>query len=175
MKKILLCLLLFSYVAAGVQAAKNDALCDKYLRLHIIAESNSSYDQCVKMAVSDYFFSLYEKDFKNSGSKKQMLEFINTNIAQITDNINSYLENSGIQYRCQIKTEKTKYKKSVFKNISLPNGEYDSVKIILGKGKGKNIFFIMFPNLSLQENVTVKVTGEKKITYKSKIAELLGL
>ena len=175
MKKIFLILLLISYITTGVAAAKRDALCHKYLRLHILANSNSSYDQSIKLKVKNYFFDLYKDDFNKINSKEEMLSFLNKKNKEITNNINGFLNKNGINYDCSLRIEKTKYKQSNFKNINLPAGNYDSVKIILGKGKGNNVFFLMFPNLSLKENVTVKTTDENKITYKSKILELLSL
>ena len=47
----------------GISAAKNNALCKKFVRVHILANSNSHYDQAMKMAVRDYVFNTYEKEF----------------------------------------------------------------------------------------------------------------
>ena len=78
MKKILIIVLLFSYITIGVMAAKKEAMCDNYLRLHILANSDSAYDQMFKLTVKDYFFSIYENEFKKINSKEEMLEFINS-------------------------------------------------------------------------------------------------
>ena len=80
MKKIFLILLLISYITTGVAAAKRDALCHKYLRLHILANSNSSYDQSIKLKVKNYFFDLYKDDFNKINSKEEIVKAITRSI-----------------------------------------------------------------------------------------------
>ena len=53
MKKFILTLLLISYIFAGICTAKNDAVCNRYVRLHILANSNSGFDQAVKINVKN--------------------------------------------------------------------------------------------------------------------------
>lgn len=173
MKKFLVIILLFSYITIGVYAGKSDALCDKYVRLHILANSNSPFDQMTKESVKNYLLKNFENEFSSFNSKEETLKFIKENKDDIKKSIDNFLNEKKIDYTCQIKISKENYKKGNFKNINLPYGSYDSVKILLGKGKGKNLFFIMFPNLCLKENVTVKFEDSKKIKYKSKIAELI--
>ncbi|MBE7014838.1 MAG: hypothetical protein E7419_06505 [Ruminococcaceae bacterium] len=173
MKKFVLITLLLSYITIGVYAGKSDALCDKYVRLHILANSNSPFDQLTKESVKDYLLKNYKNEFSSFKTKEETLKFIAENKNDIKKSIDKFLTEKKTNYTCQIKISKENYKKGSYKNINLPYGSYDSVKILLGKGKGKNLFFIMFPALSIKDNVTVKFEDGKKIKYKSKIAELI--
>ena len=172
MKKFLLIVLLLSYITIGVSAGKNDALCDKYVRLHILANSNSPFDQMTKESVKNFLLSHYENEFSSFKTKEDSLKFIKENKDDIKKSIDGFLDERKIGYTSRIEIRKENYKKGDFKIINLPYGCYDSVKILLGTGKGKNLFFIMFPALLIKENVTVKYEGSKQIKYKSKIAEL---
>lgn len=174
MKKFLLVILLLSYITIGVSAGKNDALCDKYVRLHILANSNSPFDQLTKEEVRNFLLSHYANEFSSFKTKEESLKFIKDNKDDIKKSIDGFLSERKIGYTSRIEIKKENYKKDNFKNVNLPYGYYDSIKIYLGKGKGKNLFFIMFPALLVKENVTVKFEGGNQIKYKSKIAELFS-
>lgn len=174
MKKILCFLLLSFYIFIGVYAAQNEAICDRYVRLHILANSNSPYDQAVKIKVRNNLLETYYKEFSNFKTKEEAIQFIKNNERKITNHINRFLRENNIEYSSKITIEKTQYKKSIFNNINLPEGIYSTVKISLGNGKGKNLFFILFPALSIKENVTVKINDTNKTEYKSKIWELIS-
>lgn len=172
MKKIFLSILLFSYIFIGVYAAKSEALYDSFVRLHILANSNSAFDQAVKIKVRNNLLKTFQNDFKSFKTKEETLEFMNKNKEKIAKHIDKFLKENNIDYSSQIAIEKTKFDKSSFNNINLPIGNYDTVKIFLGRGKGKNLFFVLFPALSIQENVTVKTGKTNETKYKSKIWEL---
>ena len=50
--------------------SQNEALCDKFVRVHIIAHSNSPYDQHMKYIVRDEIFRAYEASFSKLHSKR---------------------------------------------------------------------------------------------------------
>lgn len=173
LKKILLIILLFSYIALGVNASKSINECDKYVRLHILANSNSFYDQSVKERVKNFFLSSFYNDLNNLKSKDETLNFIINNKQRVKEKIDGFLSYIGTDYTCEIKVGKEVYNKNSYKSVNLPYGTYDSVKIILGKGKGKNLFFVLFPALCIKEDVTIKDNQSDKIIYKSKLIETL--
>ena len=175
MKKFLLIFLLFIYILTGVAFAKESALCDKYIRLHIIANSNSGYDQATKEMVKEFFLTKHKDKLTRFNSKEESLYYIKENKELIEKEINDYLYKRNTGYTCHIEISKKKYDKSFYESIYLPKGEYDSVRIFLGKGEGKNLFFIMFPSQIIKENITVKNSNNEKIVYKSKIAEFFGI
>ena len=175
MEKFILSVLLCFYIITGMVYAKDEALCDKYVRLHIIANSNTPYDQSVKESVKTFFLDKHKDKLSDFDLKEKSLQYITENKETIEVEINEFLKSKGAEYFCKIEVSKTKYNKNFYESIYLPKGEYDSVKIILGKGNGKNLFFIMFPSQVIKEDVTVKSSNKDKIIYKSKIAELLGI
>lgn len=172
---------------AGVSAAKNNALCEKFVRVHILANSNSHYDQAMKMAVRDYVFNTYEKEFSKFETKKDSLKYLEENKEKLTDSINDYLLSNGVSYTADTKIVTEDFKRKSYGNITLPGGIYDAVKITLGKGEGRNFFCVMFPPMCIDEGLSVKVklkdvlTDEEnkkvteKVVYKSKILELFNI
>ena len=96
MKKFVLITLLLSYITIGVYAGKSDALCDKYVRLHILANSNSPFDQLTKESVKDYLLKNFENEFSSSGYgefKTKVAECVIDELTPVRERYYDYLKN----------------------------------------------------------------------------------
>jgi len=172
-------------IMCGIAFAKNDALCEKFVRVHVLANSDSPFDQGIKIAVRDYIFEKYKNEFAGFNTKEETLVFLNDNCKDIENEINKYLKHMNCDYFGKIVFSKSRFPEKMYGGITLPKGNYDAFKVVLGKGKGKNFFCVMFPPMCVEETITVNtrlndiVTEEEKkllsgnITYKFKIAEIL--
>ena len=119
MKKIILFLMLICYIFTGIKLAKNDAKMKEYVRLHILANSNTPFDQGVKTRVKGYILNNFKNEFENLKSKEETLEFVKVNKEKLKNEINKFLKESKINYSCDIQSKKEIYKKGKFKNINL--------------------------------------------------------
>ena len=189
MKKISKCFILLTIITGSlftaVSYAQNEALCNKFLRVHILANSNSSFDQGVKMAVRDYLFKNHENEFSQFKTKEDAMHYINNNKELLENEINEYLNYLSCDYISKIEIKKESFIKKNYENIALPKGNYDAIKITLGSGNGKNFFCVMFPPMCVSDSVVTSVklndilTDKEskilsgKIEYKFKILELL--
>lgn len=182
MKKIIMFLLLPAYIFMGCKAAESEALCDRFVRVHVLANSNSAYDQSIKLSARDYLFKEYEKEFAQFKNKNETLSFINNNKQSMEEKINGFLKKNNCNYNCKIDVVREEFPNKKYYNINLPKGTYDAIKIKLGKALGKNFFCVMFPPLCVSKGVTTDIklddvlTDEdsEKIEYRFKIMELLG-
>ena len=120
---------------------------DDLIRIRVIANSNSEYDQKVKMNLSnilkDELYMLL-KDEKNIDSARKTIKNNIDNIDNIVnDNVKDYKYNInyGLNY-----FPKKEYNGKVYKE-----GNYESLLITLGEGKGDNWWCILFPPICLVE------------------------
>ena len=124
-------------------STKEEAL----IRIRIIANSNSEYDQSVKKRISenikDEMYSLLknEKDINNARKIIQSNINIVENIVKKELNNEEYSINYGMNY-----FPRKKYKGKVYKE-----GKYESLLISLGEAKGDNWWCILFPPICLVE------------------------
>ena len=133
----------------GVKFIIKNNYIDNFVRLHVVANSNSVSDQIDKFKVSEklsnYINSL---NLPNNISNKELLSILNTKsndlltIANSTSNYNSTLKIGTIHYD---------EKQSVI--CDMPSGNYDSVQVILGNGEGKNIWSFISPNDTNIQNI----------------------
>ena len=122
---------------------------EEILRLHVIANSDEEYDQELKLRVRDAVLNSGKAVF--SGSED--IISAQGKIQQETDMILSAaiecIRQSGYDYDVKIELARSYFPTRVYDYITLPAGYYKAVRVIIGEGKGKNWWCIMFPPLCL--------------------------
>lgn len=120
---------------------------DKLIRFHVIANSNTDEDQELKLKVRDEVIKYLQPKLQNSKSIEESEAIIKreySNLEEISKNI--ILEN-GYNYSVKVGIQYSNFPTKQYSNIVLPAGEYKALKIIIGKGEGKNWWCVMFPPL----------------------------
>ena len=120
---------------------------EKAFRLHILANSDSAADQQIKYEVRDYILSDLSCIFDSCDTKDETKALAERNIGFITERINDYLKLDGCEYRAVCTVEKCSFGTRKYGDYTLPAGEYDALKITLGKGEGNNWWCVLFPSV----------------------------
>ncbi len=74
------------------------------------------------------------------------------------------IKENGYDYDVSINLGYSKFPTKQYSSVVLPAGEYKALKIVIGKGQGRNWWCVMFPPLCFvdeQNNVIDKETDEK--------------
>lgn len=126
-----------------------DNLSNEVFRLHIVANSNSSEDQYLKLQIRDnvlsYINNFITKDTKKSG----IISIINAHKDEINSIIKSTIEKNGYNYNYSFNIEKCYFPTKNYGDISLPEGMYDCLNIKIGNQAGENWWCVMFPPLCI--------------------------
>lgn len=144
MKKIIIFFVITLIIILPNQKQKDDVL-----RIRVIANSNSEYDQKIKNEVSDnlkqelYELLKEEKDIENAR------KIIKNNISNLSNNIEKILENENYSYT--INYGYNYFPEKQYKNTTYKEGNYESLLVKLGKAEGDNWWCILFPPLCLVE------------------------
>ena len=132
------------------------------LRLHIIANSNSDYDQTVKYAVRDYVSEGIAKSSISAGEWEYY--------EQIEALAKQKLESLDAPYTAEIRQERVFIPKKSYKNITLPSGWYNAIRLVIGEGKGENWWCVAYPPLCFSESFSGEITPEAEEVLKSKMS-----
>lgn len=151
-------------VAVGV---KSDNSSEKYLRIHIRANSNSEEDQSVKYEIKDKVITYLTPYIANCTSKSQAERVLNENKAEITKMIDNLLKNRGFSYKSNVVVRNEKFPTRVYEDFTLEEGFYDAVIVELGRAKGDNWWCVVYPPLCFTGNGS-------EVKYKSKILEIIN-
>ena len=96
------------------------------------------------------------------------------------------IQNEGFDYDVSIKIDNEYFNTRTYDNkVTLPAGNYNAIKVIIGEGKGRNWWCVMFPPMCLPSAVaeceisdvltdteTEIVTETEKYKFRFKIIEL---
>ncbi len=128
------------------------------VRFHIRANSNSEFDQDIKMAARQYFFESFS--LESADNKAEVLLYFSENESKIEEAVNGFLKKQNVSYKCNVKVGKELFPIRKYSDFTLPAGVYDSVIITLGKGDGDNFFCVMYPSVCILDGIT-QSTDEK--------------
>lgn len=137
----LLLLLTISYSISIQQSLSN-----KVLRLHILANSNSKFDQELKLKVRDEIVNYLTPLLKNSSNLDETKKIINENITNLQDIANSIVKKYS-NYNTNISLATSSFPTKQYGKIAFPAGDYEALKITIGEGSGNNWWCVMFPPL----------------------------
>ena len=170
MRKIILIILaiISIYTISNVVKAEELVIPDTAIRLRVIPNSNSTFDQNMKQKVKTYLEDNVYTMFSNVNSIEEAREIINKQLPNIESDIknifikNNYDMNFKINYGLNYFPEKT------YKNITYKEGYYESLVVEIGKAKGDNWWCVLFPTICLlDKNV------DDDVEYKLKVVELI--
>lgn len=154
---LLLCLV-FVAVSDLLLPAGEAAVYESVIRLHILANSDAEDDQTIKLAVRDEI--LKTGVFEGASTMAEAEEDIKAAAEKAVDTANAYLKNMGVPYTASCVFGRESYPTRVYEGVRLPAGEYLSLRIVLGKGEGKNWWCVLFPPLCTGA-ATKKLTGDR--------------
>jgi len=138
---LLIILISFSY-CLSIQ----NSLAKKVLRLHILANSNSAFDQELKLKVRDEVVNYLTPLLRTSSDLSETKDIISKNISSI-NNIAQEVVSKCSNYKTSISLATSKFPTKQYGNISFPAGDYEALKITIGEGAGNNWWCVMFPPL----------------------------
>lgn len=151
MKKIcfvLLSVILF-YLAVG--HVSSYIIPEEALRIRVIANSNSDYDQGIKRQVKeDIQYQLYDLLSEAKGVEEAR-KIINDNLSVIDNQVSNTLKNQNYPLSYQINYGLNYFPAKDYKGTTYEEGYYESLVITLGEGQGDNWWCVLFPPLCLLE------------------------
>lgn len=172
MKKIILILLALLSIYLVYSAFNKKEVVkipDSAIRFRVLANSNSPRDQKVKEDVRDKMQQELYMLLKNTNNINEARILINDKITYLKDIVETELK--GENYSYNIDYGMHEFPEKEYKGVIYEAGEYESLLVTLGEGKGDNWWCVLFPPLCLleaEENVE-----NDKIEYKSFIKEIL--
>jgi len=152
------------------KASQND-IAGKLIRFHVIANSDDKIDQNLKLKVRDSvlkYISPKLKECKNIEESRKILNAENKNIKKIAQTI---IKKNGFRYSVETALSRENFPVKTYGNITLPQGQYEAYRIIIGTGTGQNWWCVMFPPLCFVDitkgNVSYQKTKEELKTVLS--------
>lgn len=137
------------------------------IRLHVIANSDSEADQTLKLKVRDEIIKYME----GQEDLEECRKYIISHLDDITRNADKVIESEGFDYKSTAELGVFYIPEKSYEDLTLPAGNYEALRIVLGEGQGQNWWCVIFPNLCLIDGDSEDATSSDKLIIKSKIKE----
>jgi len=136
-------------------------LADKLIRLHVIANGNSPEDQQLKLKVRDAILLSLSSKFQNIDDINLSRKFIKENLDHIEEIAKEEIKKNGKDYDVKAMFGKFPFPAKTYGYVTLPAGEYEALRVIIGNGKGANWWCVLFPPLCFVD-ITQKTSTDNK-------------
>ena len=152
MKQILIfCIfILIGMLLLGVLPTHGEAeIYDSVVRLHVLANSDSEYDQALKLQVRDGVLASTAELLSDCTTREQALEVIGANLDTIRRSAQEVIEREGAEYDVTVKLCEEDYPTKNYESVCFPAGRYMSLQVCIGEAEGKNWWCVLFPGMCL--------------------------
>ena len=137
----------------------------KLIRFHVIANSDSDKDQKLKLKVRDEVISYLQPKLENSNSIEESEKIIKNEYKTLENISKKVISKNGYNYIVKVGLEYSNFPAKQYSSVVLPAGKYKALRIIIGEGKGKNWWCVMFPPLCFidDQNGIIDEKTDKKL------------
>lgn len=164
---ILSLLIYFVFYSNNVSAG----IADNLIRLHVVAESDTEEDQALKLEVRDAIINYMNDKLVSVKNIEESKEIIRNNISKITEIAENVVKSRGKEYPIAASLGIYPFPTKNYGDITLPPGNYQALRIVIGNGKGANWWCVLFPPLCIVDvthgtiSDSVKEELKNSLTY----------
>ena len=162
---LILIFLLFIYIIFCAQSYSNavsSELSNSVFRLHVLANSDTIEDQNLKYKVRDNLVAYMNTLCINTKSKTEAIKLAKDHQLDFYNIAKQTILDSGYSYDVNVKIGNFDFPTKKYGDISFPAGNYDALRVEIGKAEGQNWWCVMFPPLCFVDMTSCIVPDESK-------------
>mgnify|MGYP004457024721 FL=1 len=126
---------------------RQDALAQKMIRLHVIANSDSDADQALKLEVRDKVLDFTTTVLQRSADMEDAQVRLRAELTRIEDIAQREIAAQGYDYPVTAQLASAEFPLKEYDGFSLPAGEYMALRLVIGEGEGRNWWCVVYPPL----------------------------
>lgn len=144
---ILLILMLFIPTGAAAQP--------DYIRLHIVAASDSIHDQALKLQVRDAIRSCASELLADCSDSRIAYQLLREHQEALLHAARTAAERFGYSGQVSLEMGIFPFPDRTYGDELVPAGDYRAVRIVLGEGEGRNWWCVIYPSLCLPSDADI--------------------
>ncbi len=129
--------------------AQQQHLAEQVIRLHVLANSDSPADQALKLKVRDRILSQVDTLLSGEETKAETEAILAAHLTDLAYTASEVIFEEGYSYTAHVSLDETWFSTRQYEDLSLPAGEYQALRIVIGDGLGKNWWCVVFPSLCM--------------------------
>lgn len=146
-------------------------LAGEVFRFHVLANSDSEEDQALKRKVRDAVLNYMKKEFPESENVAETKMWVEGHLPEIRQAAEAMIAAEGEAYPVTAEVARCNFPDKTYGDVTFPAGEYDALRILIGKAKGHNWWCVLYPNLCFMDSVHAVVPDEGKEKLKKVLTD----
>ncbi|HJA65970.1 MAG TPA: stage II sporulation protein R [Candidatus Mediterraneibacter cottocaccae] len=179
-KLIFLMAVLFASLVTGLAVWQTDVkaqselqqhLAGEVLRFHVLANSDSSEDQALKLEVRDAVLDYLEREMPEEADVAETTDWIRRHTAKIEQTAGNTVREAGYDYPVSAAVTTCFFPDKTYGDVTFPAGNYEALRVEIGAAQGQNWWCVLYPNLCFLDTVNAVVPDEGKQKLKNVLTE----
>lgn len=130
-------------------AATCEDIPNRVLRLHVLANSDSQADKSLKLKVRDRILKVSSGLFSGVKSRTDAEKAASRHLDALQKAAEDEIQKQGYDYPVKVELTNMYFTTRQYREVTLPAGMYDALRVVIGTGKGHNWWCVIFPPMCL--------------------------
>ncbi len=165
------CSLFLTGIAFAKKKSMVKELAGEVFRFHVLANSDSTKDQELKLKVKESVITYMKTSLPESDSVERTKEWAKNNLLAIEKVAQKTIVENGYAYAVHAEVTTCDFPEKVYGDVTFPAGEYEALRVEIGEAKGQNWWCVLYPNLCFIDAVKAVVPQGGKEELKGVLEE----
>lgn len=144
---------IFSTAERTVQAKVQKELADEVLRFHVLANSDSTLDQEMKLCVRNEILEFLQTEMPTGAGAEATKEWVRSHCDEIEQTAEKCLTEKGYDDPVNAAVTTTYFPEKKYQDMTFPAGNYEALRVEIGRAKGHNWWGMLYPELAFWDAV----------------------
>lgn len=135
---------------------------EEVIRFHVRANSDSEEDQALKLEVRDAILQELGAELEQADDKDAAREIMENSLDQIEEIGRKVIQEAGYDYEIHAYLTEEEFPIKDYGDLRFPAGEYEALRVDIGKKNGGNWWCVMYPGLCFVDAAGGVVATEGK-------------
>lgn len=120
---------------------------EEVIRFHVKAHSNDPLEQDLKNYVAAKIIDLYTPLWSTLHTREELSCFLSKNCADLENTAGRLIKEKGFEREVKVFLKHNPFPVRYYQGRLFPPGEYETLYVIIGDGRGENWWCVLFPPL----------------------------
>lgn len=138
------------------------------IRLRILANSDAVQDQAIKRVIRDAIIAEMDKWVSEPQGIDQARQTVRDHLPELGELVGKQLAERGYTYGYSVELGVVPFPTKMYGNRIYPAGNYEALRVTLGKGEGQNWWCVLFPPLCFVDAASGEAVAEEETDSRKK-------
>lgn len=155
----------------GYSEMIQNGIAAKVVRFHVLANSDDTDDQSLKLAVRDRVLKEYGYLLETCENKEETLCMLEDVKQEICETALAEVSAQGYDYPVRVSVVREEFPFKKYDDLIFPAGVYDALRIEIGNAEGQNWWCVLYPQMCFVDAAWGYTTDESYRRLKNTLTE----